>query len=121
MLRIPMSDRVIPRYMSGALAGAGLLLLAHMGAGQAAAETAEERAARCASQTQIVSLAVEHRQNITAQDRAADLIRKSKDIKGSAYEPHVDVLVGWVYQLPADQLGPEASTAFEAACTAFEG
>lgn len=85
------------------------------------AETEEERITRCTGQAQIVTLAVEKRQELKSAKKAVRQIRRAEGIKDTDFEGHVDLLVNWVYSLPAEQLGPEATTAFEAACSEYSG
>ena len=85
----------------------------------ALAETAAERAARCAGQAWIVGRAVDLRVQGTEESRAASSIGASDSGLDPKYAPGVTVLVGWVYSLPKDQLTAEAATAFEAQCLAY--
>ncbi|WP_319824352.1 hypothetical protein [Thalassovita sp.] len=89
-------------------------------AGPALAETADQKADRCALQAGIVRDAIGHRTGNTGQDRAARRILKSDPVKGTKYESNVDVLVAWVYTLPDAHLTGETVTTFEQACLAFQ-
>lgn len=86
-----------------------------------AAETEEQRAARCAAQAAVVTKAVELRLEDKREKRARKLVLKDDEIAGTAAESHVDLLVDWVYQLPEEQLGDQTAVAFEMACSQFSG
>lgn len=86
----------------------------------ALAETAEQKADRCALQAGIVRDAIGHRTGNTGQNGATRKILKSDPIKGTKYEANVDVLVAWVYSLPDAHLSGETVTTFEQACMAFQ-
>lgn len=85
------------------------------------AETADERTARCEAQAEIVRFAVAHRLDKKREKRARRLVLKEETIKDGPYAETVDVLVNWVYQLPPEQLGPEATAAFQDACSQYKG
>ncbi|WP_232796497.1 hypothetical protein [Roseovarius salinarum] len=96
---------------------AGLLMLAPLAA---VAETAEERAARCAAQADLVSEAVVLRSDGADKTRAVERIKAGDNAAAERYPSTVSVLVGWVYTLPDDQLTADAASAFEKSCVAFE-
>ena len=96
------------------------LIAACLIAAPAVAETSEQKAERCAAQAGIVEAAVTLRQDGRRQKRATRKILKSDPVKGTKYEANVDVLVAWIYTLPAAQLNADTVQTFRQACLDFE-
>ena len=84
-------------------------------------ESPEQRAERCGIQAGIVKDAIRHRKFNRSQARATKKITRSAPIKGTKYEQSVDVLVSWIYTIPAKQLNNETVDAFETACLNYNG
>lgn len=84
------------------------------------AETAAERKARCTTQAEIVTQAVTLRAEGKRENRAIRDITKARAELPTPYTEAVAVLVGWVYTLPADQLGDEVTPQFLTACNGYK-
>lgn len=99
------------------LALAGVMVLLPL---SASAETKAEKTERCALQAGIVEAAITHRQANRNQNRATRKILKSDPVNGTKYEANVDVLVAWIYTLPAAQLNDDTVQTFEKACLDYK-
>ena len=83
----------------------------------AAAETAKERAERCAAQAAIVGQAVEMRTKRKSEDKVKETILETIDPR---YVPSVPMLVGYVYTLHRKDLKLDVQASFEAQCNAYK-
>ena len=88
-------------------------------AGAASAETAAQKAERCAAQADIVTSAIDAR----TQGRDAPATKAMLEAEDSGiparYAPGIAPLVEWVFTLPEDQLALDVGGAFEKQCLDF--
>ncbi|KAA0916728.1 hypothetical protein [Aquicoccus porphyridii] len=83
----------------------------------ALAETAKERAARCAAQSEIIVQAVEMRQKRRSEARAKKTILETTDDR---LAPSVPLLVGFVYTLHRSDLKRDVRGSFLEQCNAYK-
>lgn len=86
-------------------------------AAPAVSETEQERADRCAAQTEIVLQAVEMRQKRRSEEQTKNAILDTTD-EGLA--PSVPLLVGFVYTLHRSDLKRDVSGSFLEQCNAYK-
>ena len=107
-LRLPVTALIL----AGGLAALGA-------ATPALAETRAEREARCTAQAEIVDAALTARSAGQRENRAIRDIARARADHPTPYREAIAVLTGWVWSLPADQLGDETRTQFFTACTGY--
>lgn len=95
------------------------LILTALPMATALAETKDERAARCAAQSEIVARALELRRDGKRENRAIRTISKERADHATPYTTAISPLAGWVYALPADALETDVAAQFTEACTGF--
>ena len=90
------------------------------GAGLAQAETAEERAARCTAQSEIVQQAVTLRAEGKRENRAIRMIARARADLPTPYNEAISPLTGWVYSLNDAQLQGNVAGEFRTACDGYK-
>lgn len=90
------------------------------GAGLAHAETAGERAARCAAQSEIVRQAVTLRAEGKRENRAIRTITRDRADLDTPYTEAISPLIGWVYTLNDAQLEGDVAGEFRTACDGYK-
>lgn len=85
----------------------------------AAAETADQKKARCAAQAGIVDRAVESRAGGAGIARTRAMLESGDEAVEAVYAPAVGPLVDWVYSLDEGELTAAAADAFETACLGY--
>lgn len=96
-----------------------LTLAATCLAGAATAETAKERAARCAVQGEMVAAAIEMRLKRQSEKKVKAALAESAD---DSMQEAVPLLVGYVFTLSRkDMKTLDIPTAFTEQCAAFSG
>lgn len=86
-------------------------------AGPLQAETKQEKAARCAAQSDIVDALTEERRAGKREKRAIRTVSKARD---ASEAQAITVLAGWVYTLPDAQLAEDVKGAFNTACLGYK-
>lgn len=84
----------------------------------AAPALAQDKAAECARQADMVMQVVAARQNGAKADRAEQQVVGGLDDGSKPYATVVPAVVQWVYSLPADQLGDAVGDSWITACLA---
>ncbi|KMK66480.1 hypothetical protein [Puniceibacterium sp. IMCC21224] len=79
---------------------------------------AQDKAAMCGDQAEMVMQVVAARQSGVAAVKAEQLVVDALDADTSAYAGVVPAVVAWVYTLPEDQLGDAVGESWSAACLA---
>jgi len=88
-------------------------------AGAASAETAAQKAERCAAQADIVTSAVDARQEGRDAQATKAMMEAADSGIPARYAPGITPLVEWVFTLPEDQLALDVGGAFEKQCLDF--
>ena len=86
----------------------------------ATAETAAEKAERCAEQGAIANRIAEARQDGAGADEAMAAMTADDSGVAARFVPTVAPLVEWIYGLPEDQLGLDIGAALKAQCLEFD-
>lgn len=97
-----------------------LALLAAVLAGQASAETAAERKARCAAQAEIVQQAVTLRAEGKRENGTIRTITRTRKGLAAPYTEAISPLTGWVYTLSDAQLRGDVAGEFRSACEGYK-
>lgn len=97
-----------------------LALVALAAAGVAHAETSNERMARCAAQSEIVTQALEIRARGRNENRAIRQITRARADLDAPYTEAISPLVGWIFSLNAAELEADVAGEFRAACEGYK-